>query len=170
MSRAGQGLSPLSWLVAPMLAALLATVLLAAPLRVFGFALPEPVAPAVLAFSWAVIRPSVLAPFLLILAGVFLDFFWNGRLGLWPTAFLLAYATAFAARPLMVGQGERVLLGWYVGVTALAFAVAFFATASSARTPPNLLAVGLQFAFTAALFPLARRLIERFEDADIRFR
>ena len=170
MSRAGQGLSPLTWLLLPTLVALAVTVLLAAPLRVFGFALPEPVMPVVLAFSWAVIRPSILAPFLLIAAGLFLDFFWSGRLGLWPTAFLLAYAVAFAARSLMVGQGERVLLGWYIGVTALTFAVAFLATLSSTKTAPNLLALGLQFGFTAALFPLARRLIERFEDADIRFR
>lgn len=169
-SRAGQGLQPLSWLAAPALAALVATVLLAAPIRVFGFALPEPVFPMVLAFAWAVIRPSVLAPFLLIGCGLFLDFFWSGRLGLWPTAFLLAYALAFGGRPLIMGQGSRVLLVWYFGATALAFASAYLASMTGAKTPPNLTATLLQFGFTLALFPLARWLIERFEDADIRFR
>ena len=42
---------------------------LATPIRIFGFALPEPVFPLVLAFAWAVIRPSVLPPFALLAAG-----------------------------------------------------------------------------------------------------
>ena len=170
MSRAGQGLQPLEWLGLPWLAALVATVLLATPLRVFGLALPEPVFPVVLAFSWAVIRPSIAAPFLLIAAGLFLDLFWSGQLGLWSTAFLAAYGLTFGARTLMVGQGARVLAGWYLAVSLLAFTTAYLAAMLDSHTPPNLTATALQFAFTVALFPLARALIERFEDADIRFR
>lgn len=170
MARAGQGLHPVQWLLLPVLAALVATVLLAAPLRVFGLALPEPVFPLVLAYSWAVIRPSVLAPFLLIVSGLFLDLFWSGRLGLWSTALLVGYAVAFGARTLMVGQGPRVLAGWYLAVVLLAFSTAYLITMVDAGIPPNLSAAALQAVFTAALFPLARMLIERFEDADIRFR
>jgi rod shape-determining protein MreD len=35
---------------------------------------------------------------------------------------------------------------------------------------PNLIAVGWQFLVTAALYPFAHILIERYEDADVRFR
>ena len=35
---------------------------------------------------------------------------------------------------------------------------------------PDLLSVGWQFLATVILFPVADRLIERFEDADVRFR
>jgi rod shape-determining protein MreD len=35
---------------------------------------------------------------------------------------------------------------------------------------PSLLAVFWQFLVTALLFPFAHRLIERFDDADVRFR
>ena len=170
MARAGQGLQPVQWLILPTLGALAATVLLAAPLRVFGLALPEPVFPLVLAFSWAVIRPSVLGPLLLVLCGLFLDLFWSGRLGLWSTALLLAYGMTFGGRTLMVGQSTRVLAGWYLATALLAFSAAYFVTMLDAGTAPNLTAVALQFVVSVALFPLARGLIERFEDADIRFR
>jgi rod shape-determining protein MreD len=35
---------------------------------------------------------------------------------------------------------------------------------------PNIFGVCWQFLATAALYPFAHRLIERFEDADVRFR
>ena len=170
MSRAGRGLQPLQWLVLPAAAALAATVLLAAPLRVLGLALPEPVFPVALAFSWAVIRPSILGPVLLLVSGLFLDLFWSTALGLWSTALLAAYALAFAARTLMLGQSPAVTAGWW-GVTVLvAFTTAYLAAMIDSHVAPNLVAVGLQFAFTVALYPVSRLLIDRFEDADIRFR
>ena len=170
MSRAGQGLQPLQWLAAPTLAALVATVLLGVPLRLFGLALPEPVFAMPLAFSWAVIRPSLLAPFLLLVSGVFLDLFWGGALGLWATALLLAYALTFAARPLIAGSTGAGLAGWYVTATLFAFTAAYLAAMLDARIAPNLVAAALQFGFTLVLFPIARLMIDRFEDADIRFR
>ena len=39
-----------------------------------------------------------------------------------------------------------------------------------ARTPASLIAVFLQVVPTLLLFPFAHRLIERFEDGDVRFR
>ncbi len=171
MSRtAGRGLQPLEWLVMPLVAAILATVLLAAPLRVLGLALPEPVFPLAPAFAWAVIRPSILAPVLLLAAGLFLDLFWSGPLGLWPTALLLGYGMAFAARTLMLGQSPGVVVAWWVTVVLAAFTTAYLAAMIDSHVAPNLVAAGLQFGFTVALYPLARLLIDRFEDADTRFR
>ena len=170
MSRAGQGLQPLQWLAAPALAALVATVLLAVPVRAFGLALPEPVWPMGLAFAWAVIRPGILPPLLLLACGLFLDLFWGGALGLWPTALLVCYALTFAGRQLIAGSTTGGLFGWWVTALLSAFTAAYLAAMLGSRVAPSLVATGLQFAFTAALFPLARIMIDRFEDADIRFR
>ena len=170
MSRAGQGLQPWRWLALPAAAALAATVLLGVPVRAFGFALPEPVWPMPLAFAWAVIRPAVLPPLVLMVCGLFLDLFWGAAMGLWSTTLLLAYGLTFAARQLIAGSTTGGLFGWWATAVLSAFTAAYLAAMLDSRVAPSLVATGLQFAFTVALFPAARFLIERFEDADIRFR
>src|SRR5688500_14078767 len=107
-----------------------AVVLLGVPVRILGFGLPEPVLPMVLAFAWAVIRPSVLGPFALLLIGLFVDLYWGAPVGLWTLSLLLAYFVALLARNLMVGQSGAVLWGWYAALTTLAFGFAYLLTAS----------------------------------------
>jgi rod shape-determining protein MreD len=171
VSRApNQPLQPLSWLGVPLALSLLATVVLATPLRVFGLRLPEPVFPLVLAFAWPVIRPSVLGPFALLLAGLFLDLFWSAPLGLWALSLLLVYGGAQVSRSLMTGRSAPALALWYLALTAFAFAAAYLFVTLRAHVTPNALGAIFQFLVTLALFPIARHLIDRFEDADIRFR
>jgi rod shape-determining protein MreD len=165
-----QPLQPLVWIGLPMLAAAAATILMATPLRIFGLALPEPVFPMVLAFAWAVIRPSILGPIALFLLGVFLDLFWAAPMGLWAMALLAAYTLILLCRSLMVGQGPEILFGWYVAAVGVAMGVAFLAIMIAAQSPPNALGVLWQSLVTIALYPAAHILIERFEDADVRFR
>jgi len=153
-----------------MLACVVATLLLAVPLKIYGITLPEPVFAMVPAFAWAVIRPSLLGPFALLLLGLFNDLFWGGPLGLWASSLLLGYFGALIARSLIMGQSAPVLWGWYAFLTFLAFAAAYLFSLFDSGVVPNLTATLLQFAVTAALYPLAHRLIDRFEDADIRFR
>ncbi len=167
---AGQPLPPLLWIAAPMLACLLAALLLAVPLRVFGLALPEPVFPLAPAFAWAVIRPSILGPFALLLGGLFLDLLWDAPLGLWASALLIAYAFALTARPLLAGQATATLAVWYVAAVGLAFTAAYLFTMLHAKSAPSLTGTALQFVVTALLFPAAYRLIDRFEDAESRYR
>jgi len=170
MSAPSQPLQPLVWLVTPTLIALAATVLMAVPLRVFGLSLPEPVFPMVLAFAWAVIRPSILGPFLLLIAGLFLDLFWNGSLGLWAVSLIGVYGVVLMIRNLMAGQPVLVLWSWYGLFTILAFGLVYLVVLADSHTAPNLVSVACQTGVTILLFPFARRLIEQFEDADIRFR
>ena len=165
-----QPLQPWSWLLAPMLVSLFATIIIATPVRFLGLALPEPVFPMTLAFAWAVIRPSILGPFLLLVSGVFLDLFWHGELGLWAFCLVTVYGLSLLVRNLMVGQSVRVLWTWYGGFTLLAFTIAFLFTASEAKAMPNLMNTAWQALVTILLFPFARRLIDTFEDADVRFR
>ncbi len=168
--RQTQPLQPLVWLGAPMLICIIGVILLGIPFRIFGLGLPEPVLPLVLAFSWAVIRPSVLGPLALLLTGLFVDIFWGAPMGLWAVSLLIAYFGALLTRNLMAGQSGAVLWGWYAACCALAFLVAYTAITIDGGVAPSLGATAMQYLATAAVYPLAHQLIDRFEDADIRFR
>lgn len=161
---------PLQWIVYPALLAMAVTVVLGTPIKVFGLTLPEPVIPMVLAFAWPLIRPSALAPLALLGLGLFLDLLWGGAVGLWPLSLLAAYGLVLLSRPLIVGQETRVLFGWYVAATALAFTIAYLAVWLRAGMAPSLISLALQVAPTVLLFPLADRLVQRFDDVDLRFR
>jgi rod shape-determining protein MreD len=170
LMRAARPLNPWAWLVAPALIGVGLTLLFAMPLRLFGLRLPEPVFGMILAFAWPVIRPSTLAPFAIMAFGVFTDLYWGSPTGLWGISLLVVYAVALALRGLMQGQSWRVMWMWFIALTGLAMGVAFALATLSSLNVPDLGAVLLQFAVTAILFPFADRLIERFEDADVRFR
>jgi rod shape-determining protein MreD len=163
-------LDPWRWIGVPTLLCLSASVLFAVPLRVFGLQLPEPVFPLAPAFAWAVIRPSVLAPFVLMGMGLFLDLLWGGPVGLWPVSILVGYALVLFCRSMLTGQSRAVLIGWYVFMVLVVMGAGYFATMFDDGVAPSLLATLGQFVPTILLYPFADRLIERFEDADVRFR
>jgi len=163
-------LEPWRWIGVPMLQVVLATILFGIPLRVFGLGLPEPIFPMTLAFAWAVIRPSVLAPFAILIVGLFLDIFWGGPLGLWAICLLIAYGGALAGRSMMAGQNRVILWAWYALVTATALVAGYLFVMLDSKSSPGVWALGWQFLATIVLYPYAQRLIDLFEDADVRFR
>lgn len=161
---------PQHWIFIPALLALAATVILATPVRLFRLPLPEPVIPMVLAFTWPLIRPSVLAPLVLALCGLFLDLLWGGPLGLWALMLLGVYGVVLMARSFIVGQETIVMSFWYAGLTVGAWTVACLLMFLRTGTMPNLLGGAVQVIVTLALFPIAAWLLERFDDGDVRFR
>jgi rod shape-determining protein MreD len=163
-------LDPWRWLGLPSLICIAATMLFSAPVRLFGLALPEPVFPLTLAFAWAVIRPSMLAPFVVLLVGLFLDLWWGAAVGFWAICLLVAYGVTLSVRRVLSGQGWLGLAGWYAVATLSAMATGMLLTGMMTAAPPNVLAVVWQTLACLVLFPFAHRLIERFEDADVRFR
>ena len=167
---ATQPLDPWRWLGLPALACLAATLVVATPLRVFGLQLPEPVFAVPLAFAWAVIRPSILAPFALLLLGLALDLFWRTPVGLWALSLLAAYAATLAVRRVLSGLGWWGLAGWYLAATTWAMGAAWLITLFLDHASPSPWAVLWQYLASLALYPLAWGLIDRFEDADVRFR
>ena len=162
--------NPMAWLVAPALLAVVGSVVLATPLKLFGLRLPEPVWAMAPAFAWGVIRPSVLPPIALLVVGAFLDALWGGSLGLWPLCLLTLYGVVFALRSILSGQGFWALFVWYVAACALALGLGELLTTLAAGTAPSLIGLGLQLLATALLFPLAWGVIAAYEDADVRFR
>jgi rod shape-determining protein MreD len=146
------------------------TVVFAVPLRVFGLHLPEPVFAMWPVFAWAMIRPSILAPFAVLIVGLFLDLFWGGPMGLWAISLLVAYGLVLGARSMMVGQSPPMMWACYGAVTAISMGVGYMITLIQAHSAASPVAVLWQFLATIALYPVSHRLIERFEDADVRFR
>lgn len=167
---AARPLDPWRWLGVPACLCMGGVILLAAPIQLFGLRLPEPVFPMVCAFGWAVIRPSILAPIGLLLLGLFLDLYWGGPLGLWAVSLLLAYAVTLAMRNMMTGQSRPMMWAWYAGITLAAMVTGYLITMLDVKAAPSIVGVVWQFLATAILYPFAHRLIDRFEDADVRFR
>jgi rod shape-determining protein MreD len=163
-------LDPWRWLGLPLLLCMAATILFSLPLRIMGWGLPEPVFGVILAFSWAVIRPSILAPFGVLLIGLFQDVFWGAPAGLWALSLLVVYGIVLATRNMMVGQSRPMMWFWFALACLAAEVTAFLVTQLDTRATPNLIAVLWQFLATILLYPFAHRLIDRFEDADVRFR
>jgi rod shape-determining protein MreD len=167
---AARPLDPWRWIGVPALLCMAFTILFAAPIRIAGLQLPEPIFPMVCAFAWAVIRPSILAPFTLLVLGAFLDLFWGSALGLWSVSLLVPYAGALFMRNMMTGQSRPMMWAWYAGMCAVALASGYLITMLDVKSAPSLIAVFWQFLATSLLYPFAHRLIDRFEDADVRFR
>jgi rod shape-determining protein MreD len=163
-------LEPWRWLGVPMLQVAIATILFGVPLRAFGLQLPEPIFPMALAFAWAVIRPSMLAPFCVLAMGLCLDIFWGGPLGLWALCLLIAYGAALGGRSMMAGQNRAILWAWYGLITATAMVAGYVFVMLDSRSTPGIVPMAWQFLATIILYPFAQRLIDLFEDADVRFR
>ena len=75
-----------------------------------------------------------------------------------------------AVRPMLTGRGPIMLWIWYGVACLLAFGVGVLITLSRTDEIPSPLALGWQAFITIMLYPLAGRLIARYEDADVRFR
>jgi rod shape-determining protein MreD len=163
-------LDPWRWLGVPLVQAVVATILFGIPIRIWGLQLPEPVLPLPVVFAWAVIRPSVLAPMGVLIMGLFLDIFWGGSMGLWALCLLIAYGVLLAGRSMMAGQSRTILWVWYGMIAGIAMLSGYLFIMLDDKSMPSFASVGWQYLATLVLFPFAYRLIDMFEDADVRFR
>lgn len=163
-NRAARPLAAWRWLGLPILFACAFTVLFAVPLSIAGLRLPEPVMAAALAFAWPLIRPSVLAPFAVVVCGLFLDLFWGSPFGFWGLTLLVVYVGALLARKLLVGQPGAVMFAWWGGLVTAAFACAYLLQTLSTATRVSVWPVLWQLVATVALFPVAAYLVDRYAD------
>jgi rod shape-determining protein MreD len=161
---------PVEWILYPSLAVIVATLIFAVPVELFGFKLPEPVLPMMLAFAWPLVRPSMIAPVALFFVGLFVDLLWGGMLGVWPLSLLAVYGVVLLSRNLLAGQETQVLFVWYGCCTLLAFFLTYLIVSLDAVNAPSILALLGQMIPTLLLFPVANWMIQRFDDGDTRFR
>jgi len=75
-----------------------------------------------------------------------------------------------AMRNMMTGQSRPMMWAWYAGMTLAALTTGYLITMLDVKAAPSLVGVVWQFLATAILYPFAHRLIDRFDDADARFR
>lgn len=156
------------WIVGPAAVCLALSLLLAAPIRVFGLAAPEPVFPLVAAFAWAALKPSMIAPVALVVLGLALDLLWGGPIGFWPLCLLAAHILALSVRRLLSGEDFAVFWIWYAAACLVAFGVGEGLMRMAYGVWPDLIGLALQAGVTIALFPLAWWLIERYRSDDRR--
>ena len=71
---------------------------------------------------------------------------------------------------MLAGQGRLIMWAWFCAATALALGAGYLFTMLDAQNAPDPISVGWQFLATIVLYPFADRLIDLFEDADVRFR
>ena len=91
-------------------------------------------------------------------------------MGVWPLVLLSVYGAVLLARSFLIGQETPVLFFWYAICTTAAMLLAYVIVTISASNAPSILAFLGQLVPTLLLFPLADRMIERFDDGDVRFR
>ncbi len=160
---------PWDWILLPALLAVAATVVLGTPFQPFGFQLPEPVWPLILAFAWPLIRPSYIAPVVLAALGMFLDFYWSAAGGFYTLCLMLVYGVLILARAYVIGQDWRVVFGaWFAAVLAF-FAIGVLLIALDTGFVVRLWGVFEQMIATVALFPIVLFMLEKFVNADVRF-
>jgi rod shape-determining protein MreD len=168
--QAARPLDPWRWMGAPALICLAATLLLGLPFRLLTLQLPEPIFPMICIFSWAVIRPSILSPIVILLIGLVLDLLWGTPFGLWGLSMLVGYGLTLSMRAMMTGQSRMMMWAWYIGVTGVVLVAGFLFMMLHGGATPNLVGLIWQLLATGLLYPFAHRLIDRFDDADVRFR
>ena len=108
---ANRVIGPWEWIFLPALLAIVLTIVVATPIKIFGLELPEPVAPLILAYVWPLIRPSYIAPVVLTGLGLFLDAYWSAPIGFYTLPLMLVYGTLIIVRTYVAGQDWRVVFG-----------------------------------------------------------
>ncbi len=120
------------------------------------------------AFAWALIRPSLMAPVALVVVGLALDLLWRAPLGFWAACLIAAYATSFVLAETLLDGAVGLAWGGYALACAAALAVGLALTFVRAGVIADPAAVAWQWLATAALFPFAWRLVQRYEAAHVR--
>ncbi len=167
---AGKIIGPHEWIGMPALLAIAATLIMATNIPLpWGLVLPEPVWPLALAFSWPLIRPSYIAPFVLAALGLFLDFFWGAPLGFYVLLLMIVFSVTFLIRSYIVGQDMTIVASVYVMSIIGFFILGTLLTTLYAGQVPRLLGVAEQMFASLITVPVMWWLLDKYLHADVRF-
>jgi rod shape-determining protein MreD len=137
----------------PALSALLLVMLVNLPVTLTGGLFPAPLLALTAVYFWALVRPDLMPPYLVLFVGLFEDLLSGGPAGIWATGFMAAYALVDRQRENLAGlAGSAAVLG-FAAAMALAAAATFVLTWIMFMRQPPLAPLLLASVFTVLFYP-----------------
>jgi rod shape-determining protein MreD len=139
--------------VLPALSAVLFVMLVNLPLTLTGGLFPAPLLALTAVYFWALVRPDLMPPYLVLFVGLFEDLLSGGPAGIWATGFMAAYALVDRQREILAGlSGAGAVLG-FAATMAVAATATFVLTWIVFMRQPPLAPLLLASVFTVLFYP-----------------
>lgn len=139
--------------VLPTLSAVLLVMLVNLPVSVTGGLFPAPLLALTAVYFWALVRPDLMPPVVVLLVGLLEDLLSGGAAGVWATGFMAAYALVDRQRESFAGLvGAAAVLG-FAAAMALASAATFVLTWIMYLRQPPVAPLLLASVFTVLFYP-----------------
>ena len=137
----------------PALSAVLLVMLVNLPVTLTGGLFPAPLLALTAVYFWALVRPDLMPPYLVLVIGLFEDLLSGGPAGIWATGFMAAYALVDRQRENLAGlAGAAAVLGFGAAM-ALAATATFVLTWIMYMRQPPLAPLLLASVFTVLFYP-----------------
>jgi rod shape-determining protein MreD len=137
----------------PVLSAVLLVMLVNLPVTLTGGLFPAPLLALTAVYFWALVRPDLMPPFVVLFVGLLEDLLSGGPAGVWATGFMAAYALVDRQRENLAGlAGAAAVLG-FAAAMALAATASFILTWIMFMRQPPLAPVLLASVFTVLFYP-----------------
>jgi len=137
----------------PVLSALLLVMLVNLPVSLTGDLFPAPLLALTAVYFWALVRPDLMPPFVVLFVGLLEDLLSGGPAGIWATGFMAAYALVDRQRENLAGlAGAAAVLG-FAAAMALAATATFVLTWIMYMRQPPLAPLLLASVFTVLFYP-----------------
>jgi rod shape-determining protein MreD len=137
----------------PALSAVLLVMLVNLPVTLTGGLFPAPLLALTAIYFWALVRPDLMPPYVVLFVGLLEDLLSGGPAGIWATGFMAAYALVDRQRENLAGlAGIAAVLGFAVAMAVAAMATFVLTWIMYMRQPP-LAPLLLASVFTALFYP-----------------
>jgi rod shape-determining protein MreD len=137
----------------PALSAVLLVMLVNLPVTLTGGLFPAPLLALTAVYFWALVRPDLMPPYVVLFVGLLEDLLSGGPAGVWATGFMAAYALVDRQRENLAGlAGLAAVLGFAVAMAVAATATFVLTWIMYMRQPP-LAPLLLASVFTALFYP-----------------
>jgi rod shape-determining protein MreD len=128
-------------------------ILVNLPVSLTGGLFPAPLLALIAVYFWALVRPDLMPPYLVLFVGLFEDLLSGGPAGVWATGFMAAYALVDRQRENLAGlAGGAAVLG-FAAAMALAATATFGLTWIMYLRQPPLAPLLLASVFTVLFYP-----------------
>jgi rod shape-determining protein MreD len=137
----------------PAFSAVLLVMLVNLPVTLTGGLFPAPLLALTAVYFWALVRPDLMPPYVVLFVGLLEDLLSGGPAGIWATGFMAAYALVDRQRENLAGlAGAAAVLGFAVAMATAATATFVLTWIMYMRQPP-LAPLLLASVFTALFYP-----------------